>query len=265
MDAAQLTELAAEFKYILARISKYLKNNQYVYLRAFDSWLQGYNSAAARLNAEKTLTVPIFKLGPIDYSPSGKSIRPASVDKFIKTISHQIIRLEDKVEELNKSAAKHQSTEHPLEKFFSRDSGGTPVVPQLSENRVFVAIPAGEAHLGIFWQGIQPALEIQGLSFFRADRALLDDSAFCELCQELLSCRLAIFDLSGQAANVMLALGLAYGIGKPVVILQQQQEMTLGGVNNLAYVRYAGAAEIKTALCEILPQLLASDMLNQKR
>jgi len=259
MDVSQLAELVDELNYLLARISKYLKNNQYVYLRAFDSWQESYNKTAARLNAERTITIPIFKLSPIDYSPSGKSIKIESVKKFVKTINHQIARLEDKIEELNKAAEEKLALSLPLENFFHRDTNGMPVEPPPTDNRIFVAIPPGETALKFFWQGIQPALETQGLSFFRADRQLLDDTVLCELCQELHSCRLAIFDLSGQAPNVMLALGLAYGIGKPVIILQQQNSVTLGEISNKGYLRYAGAADIKSTLSTILPQLLESD------
>lgn len=256
MDVEQLTGLVEEFNYVLAKISKYLKNNQYVYLRAFDSWQKAYNSAAEQLNIDRTITVPFFKLSPIDYSPTGKSIKMASVQKFVKTINHQIIRLEDKIEEINKAAEEKLTESLPLESFFHRDAEGTPVEPPAADKRIFVAIPPGETALKFFWQGIQPALETQGLSFFRADRHLVDDTALCELCQELHSSRLAIFNLSGQAPNVMLALGLAYGIGKPVIILQQQNDVTLGEISNNGYLRYAGAADIKSTLSAMLPQLL---------
>lgn len=256
MDIGQLTEQIGEFNYLLGRISKYLKNNQYVYLRAFNSWLVSYNQAAERLNADKIIRIPIFKLSPVDYSASGKSIKMASVEKFVKTINHQIIRLEDKIEELHKAAEESLIPPPPLAKFFHRDAQGNPVAPPQEEKRVFVAIPSGEEELQLFWQGIQPALETQGLSFFRADRPLLDDAALFELCQELHSCQLAIFNLTGQAANVMLALGLAYGIDKPVIILQQQDETELGKLNNSGYLRYAGVRDIKKNLSAMLPQLL---------
>lgn len=258
MDVAQLSKLVDEFNYLLAKISKYLKNNQYVYLRAFDSWKDSYNELAARLNVDKTITVPIYRLSPIDYSASGKSIKMASVEKFVRTINHQVARLQDKIEEMNKAAEQQLAQKHPLERFFHRDSAGVPIVPPLAEHRIFVAIPAGEPDLKLFWQGIQPALETHGLSFFRADRPLSDDAALCELCQELHSCRLAILNLSEQAPNVMLAMGLAFGIGKPVIILQPQGNVALGEQNSNGYLRYAGADDLKKALGTMLFQLLNS-------
>jgi hypothetical protein len=257
MDSTELSKLVDELNYLLARISKYLKNNQYIYLRAFDSWKDSYNLVAAHLNAGGTVNAPVFKLSPVDYSPSKKSINQECVREFVKTISRQVARLEDKIIELNKAAEEKLAQSSPLEIFFHRAVDGTPIVPPSAEHRIFVAIPAGEADLKLFWQGIQPALETQGLSFFRADRLLLNDAAFCELCQELHSCRLAIVNLSGQAPNVMLAMGLAYGIGKPVIILQRQNDETLGEMNNNGYICYANADDLKTSLRALLPQLLA--------
>lgn len=257
MDTTQLSKLVDDLNYLLARVSKYLKNNQYVYLRAFDSWKDGYNQLAESLNAEGTLRVPIFKLNANDYSPSRKSIKQESVAKFVKTVSHQVTRLEDKISELQKAAEEELSQTSPLEMFFHRSSDGTPIIPPAAEQRIFIGIPAGEADLRLFWQGIQPALETQGLSFYRADRPVLDDAALSEICQELHSCRLAIFNLSGQAPHVMLALGLAYGIGKPVIILQQQGDARLGAISNSGYVHYAGADDLKTTLTALMLQLLS--------
>jgi len=258
MDSAELSKQIDNLNYLLSRISKYLKNNQYVYLRAFDSWQENYNQSAALLNNGKIISLPAFKLNPTDYSPSGKSIKRECVEKFVRTISHQVNRLDDKINELNKAAKEKQMQSSPLAVFFHHDSGGTPIAPPAAKQRVFVAIPDGEADLKLFWQGIQPALETQGLSFFLADRPLIDDNQLCELCQELYSCRLAIFNLAGQAPNVMLALGLAYGIGKPMIILQQQHDTPLGEMNNSGYVQYACADELKTSLRSLLTHLLSS-------
>ncbi len=159
---------------------------------------------------------------------------------------------------MTKAAETKAVSAHPLEKFFHRDNEGIPIAPALTDKRVFIAIPGGEADLKLFWQGIQPALETKGLSFFRADRPLLDDAALCELCQELYSCRLAVFNLAGLAPNVMLALGLAWGIGKPVITLQPQCDTAFGEPNNNVLVRYADAADLKVSLRAILTKLLAS-------
>ena len=258
MDIAEFTQLVDDFNYLLARISKYLKNNQYVYLRAFHSWQDCYNLAAERLNSDKTIRVPFFKLTPIDYSPSGKTVKQECVGKFVKTVSHQVSRLEEKINALKMAAADKLVRKSPLERFFHRGHEGLPIEPLAADKRIFVAIPAGEIALHTFWQGIQPALETQGLSFFLADHPVFDDAGLCEFGQELHSCRLAICNISGQAANVMLALGLAYGAGKPVIIVQQQDEATLGALAGNGYVHYTGTADLKTSLSSVLAHHMRS-------
>jgi hypothetical protein len=262
MDIATLSNQIDNLNYLLARIRKYLKNNQYVYLRAFNSWQENYNDTATQLNAEKIISLPVFKLSLTDYSSSGKSIKPECVEKFVRTINHQVNRLEDEVNAWHEAVTDKTTRTSPLAAFFHHDSQGTPIAPPAAEQRVFVAVPAGEDNLKLFWKGIQPALETQGLSFFRADRPLLDDLQLCELCQELYSCRLAIFNLSGHAPNVMLALGLAYGIGKPTIILQPQADATLGEINSKGHISYSGADDLKRSLRNLLPQLLVQTAID---
>lgn len=258
MTVAELSAQIDALNYILSKISKYLKNNQYVYLRAFDSWKDGYNQVAERLNADRTVSVPVFRLSPVDYSQTGKSIKQECVTKFVRTVTHQVARLEDKISELNQAAEVQRSRCLPLERFFPRDEGGRPIEPAAADKRVFIAIPAGDEELKTFWQGIQPALETQGLSFFLSTPPFQDDAQLCDLCRELHSCRLAICDLTGQAANVMFALGLAYGTGKPIILLQSQDGGDLGSMANNGYLRYTGAADLNSALTATLGTLLKS-------
>lgn len=248
MDIAEFTQLLEDFNYLLARIRRYLKNNQYVYLRAFHSWQESFNLAAERLNTDGALPVPKFNLTPADFSVSGKSIKPECVEKFVSTVRHQAGLVDDHIRHLATAGADRLARSSPLERFFHHDSAGQPVEPPAAEKRIFVAIPPGETALHIFWQGIQPALETHGLSFFLANRAVLDDASLCILCQELHTSRLAICNLAGQAANVMLALGLAYGTGKPVIILQDQDGVALGALANHGFVSYRAPTDLKTAL-----------------
>lgn len=239
MNRQELTEFITEFEYILGRISKYLKDNQYVYLRPFASWQDSYNAAAERLNADKTIKVPIFKLGPVDYSPTGKSIKMAGVERLVKTLRHQISRLAEKIEETHQAAERELAKRHPLDKFFLRQADGSLLEPQAREDLVFVAIPPGEIAQLRFRQALVPTLKEHNLSFFLTHLSRLDDAVLAELCQSLYACRLAIFDIADQSAGVMLPLGLAFAIGKPVIILQPSQEAAFGALNTCGFIRYA--------------------------
>lgn len=258
MTRQELSEFIEEFQYILARISKYLKDNQYVYLRPFASWQDSYNAAAARLNADKTIRVPLFKLGPVDYSPTGKSIKMTGVERLVKTLRHQINRLTEKIEEMHQAAERELAKRHPLDKFFLRQADGRLLEPQVRDNLVFVAIPAGDAALLRFQQALVPALKEHHLSFFLAHLSRLDDAVLAELCQSLYACRLAIFDIDDQSAGVMLPLGLAFAIGKPVLILQPRQYTAFGALNSCGFLRYGENEDLGRQFQDMLPTCLAA-------
>jgi hypothetical protein len=57
----------------------------------------------------------------------------------------------------------------------------------------------------------------------------------------------------------MLALGLAYGIGKPLIILQPQNSVPLGEQYNDGYLCYSGADDLKQALTERFSRLLKAE------
>jgi len=63
---------------------------------------------------------------------------------------------------------------------------------------------------------------------------------------------LAIFNISGLNPNVMLELGLAYGIGKPVIIVKDNETkviIDLGGIEN---IKYEHAHDLMTKLYKAL-------------
>ncbi len=256
MTASELAALIEEFEYILAKISKHLKNNQYVYLRVFDSWAEGYNSIATRLNDDGTIRVPLFKLSPIDYSTSGKSIKEECIKRFVKTITCQVSRLEDKINELNSVDDKRLSTSS-LERFFPGKNDTQPLERAMVEEHVMVVLPAEKSERKINHDVIKSALDTFSLPASLNNHAELDDDSLSQMCRDLHHSRLVIIDISGHSANAMLALGLAYGSGKPVVILQPESETEFGKAYSLGHLKYSQDTDIRAALEAILSELLS--------
>ena len=256
MTASELAALIDEFEYILAKISKHLKNNQYVYLRVFDSWAEGYNGIATRLNNDGTIRVPVFKLSPIDYSPSGKSIREECIKRFVKTITHQVSRLEDKINELN-SIDDIRLPPNTLERFFLGNEDTQPRETAMVEKQVMVVLPAEKSERKSNHDVIKSALDTFNLPASFNTNAEPDDDSLSQMCRELHYSRLVIIDIAGQSANVMLALGLAYGSGKPVVILQPESETEFGKEYSSGHLKYSESTDIRAGLEAILSELLS--------
>ncbi|PNU21005.1 hypothetical protein C2E25_04170 [Geothermobacter hydrogeniphilus] len=250
-DLQQLSGVIEQLNYILGKIRLYRKQNQYVYLRPFASWNKDYNQVAETLKAQRLLSVPLFKLKDVDFSPSGKSIRPEAVDRLVRTIRQQLVRLEEKLEELEKAAV----VPRPLERFFPRDREGRPIEPPAEDDLALVVVPAGTAGDPLFRRGIQPALAARGFRCFRAEGFLADSDGFAELCRRLHACRLVILDLAGCSPEAMLALGLACGCGKPVILLQPGEASAVVPVGS-ALLPYDDAATVAEELDAILTKVL---------
>ncbi|ORJ59318.1 hypothetical protein [Geothermobacter hydrogeniphilus] len=261
-DRQQLSGYIEQLSYILGKIRHYRKQNQYVYPRPFASWNKGYNRLVEDLQAAQVLSAPPFKLTDADFSPSGKSIRPETVDKLVRTIRQQIVHLEEKLEELTRKAVEKAAGPHPLERFFSRDREGRPIEPPAEDDLALVVVPAGTAGEQLFRRGIQPALEARGFRCFRAEGFLADSNGFAELCRRLHACRLVILDLAGCSPEVMLALGLACGCGKPLIQLQQPGEASAVVPVGSALLPYDDAAtvaeELEAMLTKVLPESVSS-------
>jgi len=260
-DRQQLSGYIEQLSYILGKIRHYRKQNQYVYPRPFASWNEGYNRLAEDLQRGQVLSAPLFKLTDADFSPSGKSIRPETVDKLVRTIRQQIVRLEEKLEELTRRAVEKAAGPHPLERFFPRDGEGRPVEPPAEDDLALVVVPAGESGDLRFRRGIQPALAARGFRCCRAEGFLADSDGFAELCRRLHACRLVILDLAGCSPEVMLVLGLACGCGKPVILLQPGDASAVVPIGSAVLPcddAETVAEELEDMLAKVLPESVSS-------
>ncbi len=259
MTSEKITAKIEALDYLLGKVSRYLKNNQYVYLRAFTSWKDGYNEIATELNTENILRVPIFKLGPADFSPTGKSIKMATVDKFVKTVRHQINRLEEKASELAEKEQQISALPPLLERYITCDDRRDSGCPPGDNKQIFVALPAGDKALKRYQQGIYPVLEAWKQKVFLANQPLINEEDLGEICRQLYLSQQAVFDLAGQASHVMFALGLAYGLGKQVLVLQPQGEQPITAEETKNHCAYTGPDNLRQKLDLLIAETRAEE------
>lgn len=74
----------------------------------------------------------------------------------------------------------------------------------------------------------------------------------CKICRELQSCGLAIFNISDLNPNVMLELGLAYGMGKPVIIVKDSKTKIITDIGGIEYIEYTHAHDLQQKLIKAL-------------
>lgn len=88
----------------------------------------------------------------------------------------------------------------------------------------FVVMPFDEEFDAVYAELIVPSLQEGGFSVRRADSLLDQQNIIRDIVQGIDSADLVIADLTGLSANVLYELGLAHGLGRPVVLLTQDLE-----------------------------------------
>lgn len=87
-------------------------------------------------------------------------------------------------------------------------------------SKLFVLMPFREeqAPQSLFTDALE---QLQGWNVLRADRDFSKPEIWCKICANIQESRAVIADLSGPNANVFLELGLAWGFGRPFILLTQ--------------------------------------------
>jgi len=251
MERSQLVEQLEELNYILGKISRYRKQNQYVYPRPFASWQDDYNRIVTRLKEEGILSAPVFALKGDDMSPSGKSVGVDAVERLVKTIVSQVGRLEETLEALDRAAGERPTVPPALQGYFPRGEDGEVLVPPLEE-RVCVVVRSGGDGQRLLQEGIVPVLRTQAIPWASFDRIPVDEENFAELVRELYASRVVALDLAEPSPQVMFALGMACALARQVLLLRpagtQAEGETLPGFR----LEYANTDHLRAALGEML-------------
>jgi hypothetical protein len=88
-------------------------------------------------------------------------------------------------------------------------------------NTAFVFIPFSEKFQEIYTNGIKRTLEDLGWTCHRADEKFDTPEIICTICKSIQEASLIIADLTGRNPNVFLEVGLAFGLEKHVIFLNQ--------------------------------------------
>ena len=63
---------------------------------------------------------------------------------------------------------------------------------------------------------------------------------------------MAIINISGLNPNVMLEQGLAYGLGKPVIILKDKATKAISDLGSIEYIEYSHAGDLQQKIIQSL-------------
>lgn len=250
-----IQELIYELKNMKERIANYINNTDYVYSNVFQTWVGRFNKCIDKYNSRLGGTLSHFTIDEWDYSSTQKTIRPAAIESFTGTLKKLIDNFELEVEHLRRSKQEKKVPYYQLRKCFKLNVEGCPAKPSLIGHKVFIGMPFESKYHDSYQYGIKQALDSYGFVHFRADETISNIDIMCKVCQHIQSSRLAIFNISGLNPNVMLELGLAYGIGKPVIIVKDIETKTITDLGSIEYIEYEHAHDLMKKLSKALDDL----------
>ena len=97
--------------------------------------------------------------------------------------------------------------------------------------------------------GVKLVLDRMGMEHYKADNEISNKDI---MCKEIQSCSTVIANISGLNPNVMLELGLAYGVGKKVIVIKDKKTTIISDLGNVEYIEYSHAGELQQKLPNIL-------------
>lgn len=246
--------LLFEIKNFKQKVEIFYRDSDYIYADTYEEWIKGYNALLKKYNMLCGFDISLMTYNLADLSSSKKTARSVAVDSFITNLSELIKKIEDDIETTKKVQYEKEIMPHQMRKCFKLGVEHCPLNPSYKRNKVFIAMPFAPEYADSYEYGIVPALSESGYEYFRADKELNNKDIMCKICVQLQSCGLAIINISGLNPNVMLEQGMAYGLGKPVIILKDSNTVQISDLGCVEYIEYHNAYELHKKLYSVLSQ-----------
>lgn len=252
MEIKNLQALVYELRGLRDKANIYRENNEYIYANVYGGWVKEYNTLLEKYNALAELRLTPMKYTQSDLSSTQKTVRDATVQYFTKTMESLAEKIKTDIEAERSKSKEVLIPNHQMRKCFKLGIDACPINPVFQRNKIFVAMPFDNAYLDSYNYGIVPALSSLGLEHYRADNEISNKDIMCKICKEIQSCGLAIINISGLNPNVMLEHGMAYGLGKSVIIIKDKATKAISDIGSLEYIEYEHAYDLMQKLCSAL-------------
>jgi len=118
----------------------------------------------------------------------------------------------------------------------------------VNPHQVFIGMPFRNKFAGIYTHGIAPALEKVELEPWKADEEPSNIDIMCKICEHLQESQYAIINITDWNPNVLLELGLAYGLGKTVVLIKDKESGVPVDLKGMEYIEYESSEDLSENL-----------------
>jgi len=127
---------------------------------------------------------------------------------------------------------------------------GTGCSKRVSVNpkQVFVGMPFRKRFEDVYKHGIAPILEKHKLKPWKADEEPSNIDILCKICEHLQESHYAIMNITDWNANVLFEVGLAYGLGKDVILIKDKESDVPVDLRGMEYRQYESIEDLRSEL-----------------
>ena len=143
---------------------------------------------------------------------------------------------------------------HPIFGEPTKEAGKT-------DHDVFVIMPFREKLQAVYTDAIKPAIEDSKLSVRRGDDFFSDDRIMDEVWSAINSSKLCIADLTGNNPNVFYELGIAHTLGKPSILISQDEGEIAFDIRDRRVIIYVNDEAGIINLRDTLQKTIEAEML----
>ena len=243
-----LINFEEELNKLQREVNDYAKYNEYFNTIPMQTYMKRYNSFLVKYKNLKGIPLETLSIYEYEYSSTKKTVNINCINRVNATINSTLnIMKKIKDIEMNKTVAP-STANHQMRKCLKTGVDGCPKKPNLVRNSVFVGMPFNHNHVDSYEFGIKSALEASAMSHFKADDRIENRDIMCKICEEIQKAEYLIFNISDLNPNVMLELGLSYGLGKETILVKHKDSNNISDLSNTEYLEYAHAVDLRNKL-----------------
>jgi len=237
-----------ELRGLISEVEKYKSSNPYYYPEIMNDYIFRYNKIVKKYFDTTGIQLETLSLKQFDFSNTKKTVRETAIDRLESGLNSTKEILMEKLESEVSLQEKDIIPSHQMRTCLKTRSKGCPLKPSLGQNRVFVGMPFADEYKDSYEYGIKLALEANGLIPYVANEDISIKDVMCKICFEMQSAKILIYNISGLNQNVMLELGLSYGLGKETIIIKDKSTKPISDIAGIEYVEYSHAADLRLKL-----------------
>lgn len=235
---------------VLMHIEDRTSAEGYVYADTYRGWANEYNRIVKKYNDLTGANLSMRSIQEYELSTTHKTVRTDVARAFAQSIIDLANRVDSEMQaEQNKDAP---IPAHQMRVCFKTGVRGCPLHPPERKNKVFVAMPFNDDYRDSYEYGVKLILDQLAIEHYRADNEISNKDIMCKICREIQSCGRVIANISGLNPNVMLELGLAYGLGKEVIVIKDKKTTSISDLGSVEYIEYSHAGELQQKLLQLL-------------